>query len=131
MNRFLVVVMAGMILLGCSKFPVDEDGLLITNNSDCYVSNFDLLNPSEVSVKVNNANIDNINGRIEVDVLFGTNTKKLWPVFSLATDCKLEPKITGWEDFSDTENNPKQYTVISGNRKVRKTYSVRVTVLNP
>ena len=61
---------------------------------------------------------------------FGTDLRNIYPQFSLATDAKLDPKIVGKVDFSDLEH-PKQYTVISGNRKVRKTYTVLITVQQP
>jgi len=51
----------------------------------------------------------------------------LYPQFSLATDCKLDPKITGRTDFSDLAN-AKKWTVVSGNREIRKEYTVIVTV---
>jgi len=40
---------------------------------------------------------------------------------------KLDPKIVGKVDFSDL-TKPKVYSVISGNRKVRKPYTVYITV---
>ena len=41
----LFLVLAGILgsMLSCEKFPVDEDGLLITDRGECYVSNFNLL----------------------------------------------------------------------------------------
>ena len=71
--------------------------------------------------------IDTMKQTIHVEVLYGTDLKNLYPQFSLVTDAKLEPKIEGKVDFSDL-TNPKQYTVISGNRKVRKIYTVYVSV---
>lgn len=115
--------------VGCSKnFPVDEDGLLITDRAQCYVSNFDLLGTDHQSVRVGNPVIDTIAQEIRVNVQFGTDLKNLYPQFSLVTDAKLDPKIVGKVDFSDL-NNPKTYTVVSGNRKVRKLYTVFITVL--
>jgi len=40
---------------------------------------------------------------------------------------KADPKIAGKTDFSDLAN-PRKWTVVSGNRKVRKEYTVIVTV---
>lgn len=121
---FLVVSLA----IRCSEnFPIDEDGLLITERTDCYVSNFELLGTDFQTVRTKAAVIDTVEQKIEAEVFFGTDLKNLYPQFSLATDCKLEPKITGKVDFSDL-NNPKQWTVISGNRKIRKTYTVYITV---
>jgi hypothetical protein len=113
---------------GCSKdYPVDEDGLLITTRKECYVSSFELLGTDYVTVRSKTAVIDTTAQTIKVEVLFGTDLKNLYPQFSLATDCKLDPKITGKVDFSDLAN-PKKWTVVSGDRQIRKEYTVFVTV---
>ena len=113
---------------GCKKdFPVDEDGLLITTRAECYVSNFELLGTDYVTVRTKAPVIDTTAQTIRVEVLFGTDLKNLYPQFTLVTDAKLDPKITGKADFSDLAN-PKTYTVVSGNRKVRKPYKVFITV---
>ena len=122
---FLLVV---CIWSSCKKdFPVDEDGLLITTRSECYVSNFELLGTDYVTVRSKAAVIDTTAQTIRVEVLFGTDLKNLYPQFTLITDAKLEPKITGKVDFSDLAN-PKVYTVVSGNRKIRKPYTIFITV---
>ena len=126
---------------GCSDFPVDDNGLLITERSECYISSFALsgVDKSPVTVTVpvvveeETEDVED-NGksrpRVDVEVFFGTDLKNLYPVFSLVTDALLEPKVSGLTDFSDLAN-PKQYTVISGNRKVRKTYTIYITVQQP
>ena len=120
---FLLIVIA---FVGCSKdLPVDEDGLLVTTRAECFVSNFELLGADFQTVRSKTAVIDTTAQTISVEVLFGTDLKNVYPQFSLATDCKLDPKITGKVDFSDLAN-PKSYTVVSGNRQVRKTYKVMV-----
>ncbi|MEJ7769561.1 MAG: hypothetical protein WKF89_17205 [Chitinophagaceae bacterium] len=110
--------------LACRKdAPVDEDGLLITRRVECYVSNFELLGTDFVTVRSKAVLIDTTAQTINVEVLFGTDLKNVYPQFSLATDCKLDPKITGKADFSDLAN-PKTYTVVSGSRQVKKPYKV-------
>jgi hypothetical protein len=117
-----------MVFMGCKKdYPVDEDGLLITTREECYVSNFELLGTDFVTVRTKTAEIDTLAQTINVEVQFGTDLKNLYPQFSLASDAKLDPKITGKVDFSDT-THPKIYTVVSGNRKIRKPYTVYITV---
>jgi len=124
----LAFLVTGVAFAGCSKsFPVDEDGLLITTRRECYVSNFELLGTDYVTVRTKAAAIDTTAQTINVQVLFGTDLKNLYPQFTLATDCKLDPKITGKVDFSDLAN-PKKWTVVSGDRQIRKTYTVYVTV---
>lgn len=132
MKRNIIIAFIGLLVVsswaGCSKdLPVDEDGLLITSRTDCYVSSFELLGTDYVSVRVGTATVDTTALNVKVKVQFGTDLAHLYPQFTLAQDCKLSPKITGFVDFSDT-THPKQWTVISGNRKIKKTYSVIVSV---
>ena len=123
--------MAVMIFsTACSDNPIDEDGLLITDRDECYVSNFDLAGTDHLTVKVGDVIIDNNACTINITVAYGTDLRHLYPKFSLVTDAKLEPKITGITDFSDLAN-PRQYTVISGSRRVRKTYTIYITVQEP
>ncbi|MCF6405096.1 hypothetical protein L3C95_19495 [Chitinophaga filiformis] len=124
----LLLLLGAFGWMGCSKEdPIDEDGLLITTRAECYVSNFELLGADFQTVRTKNAVIDTVACTVNVTVFFGTDLKNLYPQFTLVTDAKLDPKITGFTDFSDLAN-PRTYTVISGNRKVRKTYKVIVTV---
>jgi hypothetical protein len=112
----------------CKKdYPIDDDGLLITPRQECYVSSFELLGADYVTVLAKTAVIDTTAQTINAVVLFGTDLKNLFPQFTLATDCKLDPKIVGKVDLSDLAN-PKEYTVISGNRQVSKSYKVLITV---
>jgi len=124
----VVIVLMAFAWISCSKDkPVDEDGLLITERQECFVSNFELLGADFQTVRSKNPVIDTTACSITQEVFFGTDLKNLWPQFTLATDAKLDPKITGKVDFSDLAN-PKQYTVVSGNRKIRKTYKIIITV---
>ncbi|RBL90442.1 MULTISPECIES: hypothetical protein [Chitinophaga] len=123
-----ILLMTALVWSSCKKeTPVDEDGLLITARAECYVSNFELLGADFQTVRSKAPVIDTVACTIQQEVLFGTDLKNLWPQFTLVTDAKLDPKITGKVDFSDLAN-PKKYTVVSGNRQVRKTYTVIITV---
>ena len=132
MKKYLFTILTiFLIVVGCTKFPIDEDGLLITDREDCYISNLELLGADQRSVLTEKlVVIDAEKLTISAEVQFGTDLRNIYPQFSLATDAKLDPKIVGKVDFSDLEH-PKQYTVISGNRKVRKTYTVLITVQQP
>ncbi|MFB9293929.1 hypothetical protein [Persicitalea jodogahamensis] len=128
---FSIPLLYAVMLVSCKQdFPIDEDGLLITTRAECYVSNFELLGSDFQTVRTKNPVIDTTAQTIAVEVFFGTDLKNLYPQFSLVTDAKLDPKITGPVDFSDLVT-PKTYTVISGNRKVRKPYTVTITVQQP
>jgi hypothetical protein len=131
MKIMCAVVLTTMALVACKEdFPVDEDGLLITTRTQCYVSSFELLGSDFQTVRTKTAVVDTVAMTVNVEVFYGTDLKNLYPQFSLVTDAKLDPKITGKVDFSDLAN-PKRYTVISGNRKIRKTYTVTVSVQKP
>jgi hypothetical protein len=91
------------------------------------VSNFELLGTDFQTVRTVAAVIDTTLCTINTTVFWGTDLKNLYPQFSLVTDAILDPKITGKVDFSDLAN-PKKYTVVSGSRKIRKTYTVYITV---
>jgi hypothetical protein len=127
-SLYFSLFILSLLATGCKKgFPVDEDGLLITTRSDCYVSSFEILGADYQTVRTKAAVVDTVAQTVNVEVLFGTDLKNLYPQFTLVTDAKLDPKIPGKVDFSDLAN-PKQWTVVSGNRKVRKTYTVNLTV---
>jgi len=131
MKRLPIAIITLFVLMlfpvGCNDYPIDDDGMLITTRSECYVSNFELLGVDHQTVRTKTAVIDTTACTIDVEVLYGTDLKNLYPQFSLVTDCKLEPKVTGLTDFSDLAN-PKKYTVVAGNRKVRKTYTINLSV---
>ncbi len=132
MKKYLInsLFLLSLVLIGAgckNDFPIDEDGLLITERAECYVSNFELLGVDFQTVRTKAAEIDTVAQTIHVEVFYGTDLKNLYPQFSLVTDAKLDPKITGRVDFSDT-STPRVYAVVSGNRKVRKPYSVYVTM---
>ena len=134
MKKILYILIAGLVCLttttACYNKPVDEDGLLITDRDECYVSNFDLTGTDHLTVRIGDAIIDNDACTIHITVAYGTDLKHVYPKFSLVTDAVLEPKIQGLTDFSDLDN-PRQYTVVSGSRRVRKTYTIYVTVQQP
>lgn len=128
MKRIIISTLIILSAFSCKKdHPVDGDGLLITPRQECYVSNFELLGADYVTVLTKQPVIDTTAQTVNVTVQFGTDLKNLFPQFTLATDCKLDPKIVGRVDFSDMAN-PKEYTVISGNRQISKTYKVLITV---
>lgn len=123
------ILLATLIWSACKKsnYPIDEDGLIISDRTFCFVSNFELLGTDYVTVRSKPLTIDTVAQTISVEVAFGTDLKNLYPQFTLATDCKLDPKVVGKVDFSDLAN-PRTYTVVSGNRQIRKPYKVLITV---
>jgi hypothetical protein len=125
-KTLLTLSMITAVIVSCQKDNVvDEDGLLITFRKECFVSNFELLGSDFITVRAIPPVIDTLAQTIDVTVLFGTDLKNVYPQFTLATDCKLDPKITGRTDLSDLAN-PKKYTVVSGDRKVRKEYTLKI-----
>jgi hypothetical protein len=126
--NMIFLMLLAIFLWACSDdLPIDEDGLLITDRTECYVGSFELLGVDFQTVRTKTAAVDTVACTIDVEVFFGTDLKNLYPRFSLVTDAKLDPKVTGLTDFSDL-SNPRKWTVISGNRQVRKTYTVNISV---
>jgi len=127
-NITLIVLLLAFTWAACKKdYPIDEDGLLISTRAECYVSSFEILGTDYVTVRTKAAVVDTVAQTVLVEVKFGTDLKNLYPQFTLVTDAKLDPKIVGKVDFSDLAN-PKVYTVISGNRQIKKPYKVILTV---
>jgi hypothetical protein len=132
MKKYIVTIISvtllGFLWSACNKdMPVDEDGLLVTGRAECYVSNFEILGTDYVTVRNKAVVIDTLTQTIDVEVQFGTDLKNLYPQFTLAADCKLDPKIVGKVDFSNLAS-PKVWTVVAGNRKIRKPYTIKITV---
>ena len=124
----LAALMAVCAWAACKKStPVDANGLLITTRRECSVSSFELLGTDFVTVRVGTAVIDTTAQTVKVTVAFGTDLKNLYPQFTLTQDCILDPKITGLTDFSNLAS-PRKWTVISGDRQIKKAYSVIITV---
>ncbi len=129
--KIMSTILLTVALVACKEdFPIDEDGLIITTRTQCYVSSFEMLGSDFQTVRTKAAVIDTVAQTVNVELFYGTDLKNLYPQFSLVTDAKLDPKITGRVDFSDLAN-PKKFTVVSGNRKIRKEYTVNVTVQKP
>ncbi|MBO9561482.1 MAG: hypothetical protein J7621_01865 [Niastella sp.] len=127
-NILYILLLMTFVVAACKKdYPVDEDGLLITARQECFVSSFEILGPDFVTVRSKPAVIDTTAQTITVEVQFGTDLKNLYPQFQLASDCKLDPKVTGKTDFSNLAS-PRVYTVVSGNRQIRKPYTINITV---
>jgi len=118
-----VLSLAG--LLSCRKDPIDESGLLITQRAQCYVTFFDLLGSDHRTVLVAGQTvIDTTALTVTAVARFGTNITRVKPYCSVVTDAIVEPTMGIWTDFTQAQ----QYTVVSGNRQVRKPYTITVTV---
>lgn len=118
-----VLALAG--LFACSTEPVDADGRLETNRSQCFMTFFDLLGSDHRTVLVSGQTlIDTTALTVKAVARFGTNMVRVKPFCSVVTDALVEPNMGIWTDFTQ----PKTYTVVSGDRRVRKTYTVTVTL---
>ncbi|MBK0379703.1 hypothetical protein [Mucilaginibacter segetis] len=127
----LIFLAAGITMtISCRKYPVDEKGLLITDNTTCYMSSFNLLGSDNQTVLVTiptfaNGLIDTVKGTVTATAKFGTNITKVKPYCSLgANDMLVDPFMGQWTDFTQ----PKTFTLISGTRKIKKVYTITVTV---
>lgn len=121
-SALLLFVLIGVY--SCTDHPIDDDGLLITEERECHIKSFELLGPDHRSVLFSKEDPDTVNCTVTAVAKFGTNLKHVKPYVSLPIDAKIEPAMGNWEDFTQ----PREYTVISGDRKVKKTYRITVTL---
>lgn len=130
MNKLYWIFVSSLLLIACDKnIPVDEQGLLITDKDECYISSFDLYGSDSYTVlesvpTISNGGIDTVFCTINAVAKFGTNLKHVKPMCSVSLDSKLTPSMGTWMDFTE----PQKFTVISGDRKVSKEYVITVTV---
>lgn len=129
MKRSLLYTYLGIVallgLFSCAKDPIDDAGLLITQRSQCYMTSFDLLGSDHRTVLVSGlTKVDTTALTVTATAKFGTNMQRLKPFCSLVSDAIVDAPMGVWTDFTQ----PQIYTVISGNRQVRKAYTVTVTL---
>ncbi|MEZ0483851.1 hypothetical protein [Fibrella aquatica] len=119
-----LLTVAGLFACG-GEDPIDANGLLITQRSQSFMTSFDLLGTDHRTVLVSGqTKIDTTALTVTAIARFGTNMQRLKPICSVVTDAIVEPTMGIWTDFTEA----KTYTVVSGNRQVRKTYTVTVTL---
>lgn len=124
---YILFVIAGVY--ACSDYPTDDHGLLISNKGYCYMSSFNLVGTDNQNVLVTvptvaNKLIDTVNCKVTAVAKFGTNLKKVKPYCGLEYEITCEPGMGSWDDFTTS----KKYTLVSGNRKVRKEYTINITI---
>jgi len=132
MKKYVLAIAICIITtaLSCRKYPIDDNGLLITDNTICYMSSFNLLGSDNQTVLVTqptfaNGLIDTIKCTVTAVAKFGTNITKVKPYASLgANDMLVEPFMGVWMDFTQSQT----YTLVSGNRNIRKPYTITITV---
>lgn len=122
-------ILAIITLNSCGDYPVDDNGLLITDRHSCYMSSFSLVGTDLQTVlleqpTVANGLIDTLECTVTAIAKYGTNLKRVKPYCSVTDDIIVTPAMGKWIDFTE----PKQYTLISGDRQVKKTYTITVTV---
>lgn len=124
--KILTMIAAFVFLNACGDFPVDDRGLLITDNEECYMSYFELRGPDDRNVLISHeiADVDDSRATVTAVAAFGTNLKHVKPHCSIVLDGTLSPSMGQWIDFTQ----PREYTVTSGNRKVKKTYTITVKI---
>ena len=123
--KYIIAGLLTVIALfnSCTEFPMDEDDMLITTQTRCYIGSFFLYGPDHIDCLIQDSTlIDTVNLTITGMAKFGTNLKYIKPVASLSLDSKIEPAMGVWTDFTI----PRTYTVISGNRQIRKEYTISI-----
>lgn len=102
-NKIFALIAIVLSIVSCNGFPVDEDGLLVTDRSECYVSNFELLDTDFQTIRIGNSYVDTTAQVVIAYVKYGAPLNNLWPQVSLCEDAKLNPKIEERMDFSSSK----------------------------
>ncbi|SBW03632.1 hypothetical protein [uncultured Dysgonomonas sp.] len=126
---YLFALISAILMVSCEDYPVDDKGLLITDKATCYMSSFNLLGSDNQSVLVrvptySNGDIDTINCTVKAVAKYGTNLTHVKPYCGVTDDITVTPSMGKWIDFS----TPHKFTLISGNRKIKKEYTITVTI---
>lgn len=126
---FLLTILTAIVLGSCNDYPIDENGLLITDRHSCYMSSFSLLGTDNQSVlreipTVANGLIDTLECTVTAVAKYGTNIRKVKPYCSVTDDIIVKPGMGKFMDFTE----PQRYILISGDRQVKKIYTITVTV---
>ncbi len=124
--RILSLLFVCLTAQSCGDYPLDDNDLLVTDSEECYISNFELRGPDDrnVLVETNVPDPESDETVITAVAKFGTNLKHVKPHCSVAKDCIITPSMGSWIDFSQS----REYTVISGNRQVKKTYTITIAL---
>ncbi len=118
-----IILFALFMVSSCNDFPMDDDDLLITSQTRCYIGSFYLYGPDNIDHLVQDSTvIDTVNLTVTGMAAFGTNLKKMKPAASLSLDSKVVPAMGVWTDFTV----PQKYTVYSGNREIKKEYTITI-----
>lgn len=110
----------------------EKEEMLVTDRTDCYMSRFQIRGTDNISILADvtiGKGIDTTALTVNAIVNFGTDLTRLKPNCSLSPESILVPEpgtpaMGTWVDFT---KGTFKYTVISGNRKIRKSYQVTVT----
>jgi hypothetical protein len=100
---FLLLASVFGSMISCEKFPVDEDGLLITDRGECYISSFNLLDSDYQNTLLGTVYVDTTAQVAVGYVRYGTDLSHVKPQINLCEDAKLDPKITGWTNFNGSK----------------------------
>ena len=122
-SLFLALLSALVSLFSCDE----KEEMLVTDRADCYMSRFQVRGTDNYNFLADvtiGSGIDTVACTVTAVVKHGTDITRLKPNCSLAPEASVTPSMGDWTDFS----RPLQYTVVSGNEKVRRTYTVTVTV---
>ena len=126
---FLLSIIA-LTIASCSE----KYEMLISDRRDCYISRFQVRGTDNYTILADvtiNKGIDTVALTVNASVKYGTDLTKLKPNCSLSPESILVPEqgspdMGTWVDFT---KGPYVYTVISGDRKIRKSYTINVTAI--
>ena len=130
MKRFFIVCfICQMTMLTLFTSCGSDSELLVTDQTEAYISSFQLRGPDNrniiVNVTISPVDEDDpyADGTIAAQINHGFNLARLKPNCGTSPESTISPKMGVWTDFSQ----PVEYVVTSGDGQHQKKYTITVS----
>jgi hypothetical protein len=114
---FLFILSVSLLITGCEK----KDIYLATDSNNTKIQSFRLVTDNGINV-IGSMNIDNTAGVIQLTTTPGTDITHLFPSAVIPEGAIVKPALGVYTDFT----NDVQFTVLAGNHKDSKVWTVKV-----
>ncbi|WP_256009380.1 DUF5018 domain-containing protein [Desertivirga xinjiangensis] len=118
MKNILLLILCAVLAYSCSK---DEEIYPATKSPLANFQTFRLVSETGVNAAAN-VSIDTIKRTVTITPVSGVSLNRLFPTATISEGAIVQPALGVYNDFS----KPVEYTVVAGNRQVRKVWTVTV-----
>jgi len=118
MKNLFTLVLLAVLACGCKK---EKEIYPATESTLAEIQAFRLVTETGGNA-ASNISIDGEKGTITITPAAGITINRLFPTATISEGAIVQPALGVYQDFSA----PVQYTVVAGNRQVRKVWTVEV-----